>query len=40
LIGDYSSDGCIRMAKDHIEELFSVVITKPTIVEITRGTTE
>ena len=40
LIGDYSSDGCIRMAKDHIEELFSIVITKPTIVEIVRGTTE
>jgi lipoprotein-anchoring transpeptidase ErfK/SrfK len=40
LIGDYSSDGCIRMAKEHVEELFSVVITKPTIVEITRGTTE
>ncbi len=40
LIGDYSSDGCIRMAKEHIEELFSIVITKPTIVEIIRGTTE
>jgi lipoprotein-anchoring transpeptidase ErfK/SrfK len=40
LIGDYSSDGCIRMLKDHIEELFSIVITKPTVVEIIRGTTE
>jgi hypothetical protein len=40
LIGDYSSDGCIRMLKDHIEELFAIVITKPTFVEIVRGTTE
>ncbi|MFZ4772612.1 MAG: L,D-transpeptidase [Chlamydiia bacterium] len=40
LIGDYNSDGCIHMMKEHIEELFSIVISKPTVVEIIRGTTE
>ncbi|MCF7852318.1 MAG: L,D-transpeptidase [Simkaniaceae bacterium] len=40
LIGKYDSDGCIRMAKNDIEELFSIVITKPTIVEITDDSTE
>ena len=40
LIGDYNSDGCIHMTKDHIEELFAIVISKPTTVEIIRGTTE
>jgi len=34
IIGKYESDGCIRLAQDDIEELFSIVITKPTIVEI------
>ena len=33
-IEKYDSDGCIRLAQDDIEELFSIVITKPTIVEI------
>lgn len=33
-IGDYASDGCIRLAQADIEELYSIVITKPTIVEI------
>jgi len=33
-IGKYDSDGCIRLAQDDVEELFSVVITRPTIVEI------
>lgn len=33
-IGGYSSDGCLRMATDDVEELFSIVITKPTTVEI------
>ena len=35
-IGQYDSDGCIRMAADDIEELFSIVITKPTTVEIVK----
>ncbi len=35
-IGNYDSDGCIRMASDDIEELFAIVITKPTTVEIVK----
>lgn len=34
-IGKYESDGCIRLATADIEELFAVIITKPTIIEIT-----
>ncbi len=33
-VGSYDSDGCIRLAQSDIEELYSIVITKPTIVEI------
>ncbi len=33
-IGSYSSDGCIRLSKDDIEELFAVVITKNCYVHI------
>lgn len=33
-IGCYSSDGCIRLSKDDIEELFAVVISKPCFVHI------
>ncbi len=35
-VGRRNSDGCIRLTKDDIEELFSIVITKPTIVEIVK----
>lgn len=35
-IGKYSSDGCIRMSAEDMEELFAIVITKPTVVEIVR----
>lgn len=35
-IGSYDSDGCIRMASDDIEEIFAIVITKPTTVEIVK----
>lgn len=35
-IGAYDSDGCIRMASEDIEEIFSIVITKPTTVEIVK----
>jgi hypothetical protein len=35
-IGKYDSDGCIRLAQEDIEEIFSIVITKPTTVEIVR----
>ncbi|MCB1116294.1 MAG: L,D-transpeptidase [Chlamydiia bacterium] len=33
-IGNYQSDGCIRLAQADIEELYAIIITKPTIVEI------
>ena len=33
-IGSYESDGCIRLAQNDIEELYAIIITKPTIVEI------
>lgn len=35
-LGSYDSDGCIRMAANDIEELFAIVITKPTTVEIVK----
>lgn len=33
-IGKYESDGCIRLATPDIEELFAIIITKPTTIEI------
>lgn len=33
-IGKYDSDGCIRLFQEDMEELFSIIITKPTYVEI------
>lgn len=33
-IGKYDSDGCIRLASEDMEELFSIIITKPTTVEL------
>ncbi len=35
-IGAYDSDGCIRMSSEDMEELFSIVITKPTMIEIVK----
>lgn len=35
-IGKYDSDGCIRLSSEDMEEIFAVVITKPTIVELVR----
>ncbi len=34
VIGQYMSEGCVRLVSEDIEELFSIVITKPTLVEI------
>lgn len=36
-LGKYESDGCIRMATKDVEELFSIIITRPTTVEIVKG---
>jgi hypothetical protein len=35
-IGKYESDGCIRLNAADVEELFAIVITKPTTVEIVK----
>lgn len=35
-IGQYQSDGCVRMASEDVEELFAIIITKPTVVEIVK----
>jgi lipoprotein-anchoring transpeptidase ErfK/SrfK len=35
-IGKYDSDGCIRLSSEDMEELFSIIITKPTIIEIVK----
>lgn len=33
-IGDYQSGGCIRLYTEDVEELFSIVVTKPTYIHI------
>jgi hypothetical protein len=33
-IGNYDSDGCIRLASNDIEEIFAIVISRPTFVEL------
>lgn len=33
----YESDGCIRLSTQDVEELFSIIITKPTTIEIVKG---
>lgn len=33
-IGKYESDGCIRLNQEDMEELFAIVVTKPTSVEL------
>jgi hypothetical protein len=35
-IGAYDSDGCIRLMSEDMEELFSIVISKPTFIEIVK----
>ncbi len=35
-IGKYESDGCIRLATPDIEELFAIIISRPTTIEIVR----
>ena len=36
-IGKYESDGCIRLATADIEELFAIIISQPTTIEIVQG---
>lgn len=35
-LGKYESDGCIRLANADMEELFAIIITKPSTVEIVK----
>lgn len=35
-IGKFLGDGCIRLATSDIEELFAIIITKPTIIELVK----
>lgn len=39
-IGKNESDGCIRLQTDDIEELFAILLTKPTVVELVRDFSE
>jgi hypothetical protein len=36
-LGGYQSDGCIRLSTKDMEELFSIVISRPTTIEIVKG---
>lgn len=35
-LGKYQSDGCIRLASEDVEELFAIIITKPTLIELVK----
>jgi hypothetical protein len=37
VIGAYASDGCIRMDSEDIAELFAIILTKPTFIEIVKN---
>ncbi|CAF23889.1 L,D-transpeptidase [Candidatus Protochlamydia amoebophila] len=39
-VGKYQSDGCIRLTTPDMEELFSIIVTKPTTIEIVRDFSE
>lgn len=36
-VGRYESDGCIRLLTEDVEELFAIVITKPTTLQIVKN---
>lgn len=35
-LGQYESDGCVRLSTADIEELFSIIITRPTVIDIVK----
>jgi len=35
-LGKYQSDGCVRMASEDMEELFAIIVTKPTTIDIVK----
>lgn len=36
-LGKHLSDGCVRLSTKDIEEIFAIIITKPTVVELVRN---
>ena len=36
-IGSYDSDGCVRLSSRDMEEIFAIVITKPTTIELVKN---
>lgn len=36
-LGKYESDGCVRLSTADVEELFAIIITRPTIVELVKN---
>lgn len=36
-IGEYDSDGCIRLYKEDIEEIFAIIISRPSVIEIVQN---
>lgn len=39
-LGKHESDGCIRLALEDMEELFAIIITRPTIIELVNESAE
>ena len=39
-LGVHDSDGCVRLAHEDMEELFAIIVTKPTYVEIVKDFTQ
>lgn len=35
-LGKYQSDGCVRLSTNDIEEIFAIIITKPTTIELVK----
>lgn len=35
-VGKYTSDGCLRLPKEDMEELFSIIVSRPTVVELVK----
>jgi hypothetical protein len=35
-LGKYDSDGCVRLAAEDVEEIFAIVLTKPTTVDLVK----
>lgn len=40
VLGTYKTDGCIQLAQEDMEKLFSIIITRPTTIEIVRDYSE